>query len=187
MVKRKPTIKYYFSVEGETEHWYLKWLQDVINNTEKAACKVSIECPVSKNPLKHVKSMTVTRRIDIYHFFDYESSESLHVNGFQEALDNMKKAEKIGKQYITPINQAFGEKFANMDEFKEENNFKRCLKKMNLSNVISAIERSKKIMLRNNENGYKLCEYKGYKYYRENPSLAVWESIEKILKDCELV
>ena len=68
MVKRKPTIKYYFSVEGETEHWYLKWLQDVINNTEEAACKVSIECPVSKNPLKHVKSMTVTRRIDIYHF-----------------------------------------------------------------------------------------------------------------------
>lgn len=54
----------------------------------------------------------------------------------------MKKAEK--KQYITPINQAFGEKFANMDEFKEENNFKRCLKKMNLSNVISAIECSKK-------------------------------------------
>ena len=91
------------------------------------------------------------------------------------------------KQYITPINQAFGEKFANMDEFKEENNFKRCLKKMNLSNVISAIERSKKIMQRNNENGYKLCEYKGYKYYRENPSLAVWESIEKILKDCELI
>lgn len=71
--------------------------------------------------------------------------------------------------------------------FKEENNFKRGLKKMNLSNVISAIERSKKIMLRNNENGYKLCEYNGYKYYRENPLLAVWESIEKILKDCELV
>lgn len=33
-----------------------------------------------------------------------------------------------------------------MDEFKEEANFKRCLKKMNLSNVISAIERAKKIM-----------------------------------------
>lgn len=28
--------------------------------------------------------------------------------------------------------------------FKEENNFKRCLKKINLSNVISAIECSKK-------------------------------------------
>ena len=68
MAKRKPTNKYYFSVEGETEQWYLKWLQDTINNTEKAACKVSIDCPVRKNPLKHAKSMTVTRKIEIYHF-----------------------------------------------------------------------------------------------------------------------
>lgn len=98
MAKRKPTNKYYFSVEGETEQWYLKWLQDMINNTEKAACKVSIDCPVRKNPLKHAKSLTVTRKIEIYHFFDYESDEPLHVKGFQEALDNMKKAEKIGKQ-----------------------------------------------------------------------------------------
>ena len=98
MAKRKPTNKYYFSVEGETEQWYLKWLQDTINNTEKAACKVSIDCPVRKNPLKHAKSLTVTRKIEIYHFFDYESDEPLHVKGFQEALDNMKKAEKIGKQ-----------------------------------------------------------------------------------------
>lgn len=137
MAKRKPTNKYYFSVEGETEQWYLKWLQDTINNTEKAACKVSIDCPVRKNPLKHAKSLTVTRKIEIYHFFDYESDEPLYVKGFQEALDNMKKAEKIGKQYITPINRAFGEKFQNMDEFKEENNFKRCLKKMDLSNVFA--------------------------------------------------
>ena len=86
MAKRKPTNKYYFSVEGETEQWYLKWLQDTINNTEKAACKVSIDCPVRKNPLKHAKSLTVTRKIEIYHFFDYESDEPLHVKGFQEAL-----------------------------------------------------------------------------------------------------
>lgn len=39
MAKRKPTNKYYFSVEGETEQWYLKWLQDAINNTEEASCK----------------------------------------------------------------------------------------------------------------------------------------------------
>lgn len=73
MAKRKATNKYYFSVEGETEQWYLKWLQDTINNNEKAACKVSIDCPVRKNPLKHAKSLTVTRKIEIYHFFDYES------------------------------------------------------------------------------------------------------------------
>ena len=33
------------------------------------------------------------------------------------------------KQYITPINRVFGEKFQNMDEFKEENNFKDVLRK----------------------------------------------------------
>ena len=26
-----------------------------------------------------------------------------------------------------------------------------------------------------------------FEYYKENPSLAAWEAIEKILKDCELI
>lgn len=219
MARRKPTNKYYFSVEGETEQWYLKWLQDLINNTEESVCKVSIDCPVKKNPLKHAKSLTVTKKVVIYHFFDYESDEPIHVQGFQEAMNHMKKAEQLGKQikyksgysnftfdlwiilhmadcnvsyahrkqYITPINKAFGEKFENMDEYKQEDNFKRCLNKMNLSNVITAIGRAKKIMQRNQENGYTLLQYKGYKYYKENPSLAAWEAIEKILSDCKLL
>lgn len=219
MVKRKPTNKYYFSVEGETKQWYLKWLQDTINNTEESVCKVSIDCPVKKNPLKHAKSLTVTRKIEVYHFFDYESDESIHVKGFQDAMDNMKKAEKLGKQikyksgysnftfdlwiilhkadsnapythrkqYIKPINKAFCEEFEDMDEYKHEDNFKRCLSKMNLSNVIDAIKRARKIMQRNQENGYILHQYKGYKYYKENPSLSAWEVIEKILSDCKLI
>ena len=219
MQKRKPTNKYYFSVEGETEQWYLKWLQDMINSTEESVCKVSIDCPVKKNPLKHAKSLPVTRKIEIYHFFDYESDEPLHVQGFQDVMDNMKKAEKLGKQikyksgysnftfdlwiilhmvncnasyahrkqYITQINRAFGEKFENMDEYKHEDNFKRCLSKMDLSNVIAAISRAKKIMQRNKENGYILHQYKGYQYYKENPSLTAWEAIEKILNECKLL
>ncbi len=74
-----------------------------------------------------------------------------------------------------------------MDEYKHEDNFKRCLSKMNLSNVIDAIERARKIMQKNNENGYRLLEYRGYKYYKENPSLSAWEAIEKILSDCKLL
>ena len=65
------------------------------------------------------------------------------------------------KQYVTQINRAFGEKFENMDEYKHEDNFKRCLSKMDLSNVIAAIGRAKKIMQRNKENGYILHQYKG--------------------------
>ena len=68
MIKKKTTQKYYFSVEGETEQWYLKWLQDLINSTEASLYKVSIDC-MPKNPIKLVKSITVTRKIDIYHFF----------------------------------------------------------------------------------------------------------------------
>ena len=141
------------------------------------------------------------------------------MQGFQDVMDNMKKAEKLGKQikyksgysnftfdlwiilhmmncnasyahrkqYVTQINRAFGERFENMDEYKHEDNFKRCLSKMDLSNVIAAISRAKKIMQRNKENGYILHQYKGYQYYKENPSLTAWEAIEKILNECKLL
>lgn len=42
MAKRKVTKKYYFSVEGETEQWYLKRLQELINTTEDSSCNVSL-------------------------------------------------------------------------------------------------------------------------------------------------
>ena len=219
MASRKPTKKYYFSVEGETEHWYLKWLQDQINGTECAVYTVSIDCPVKKNPLKHAKSLVITSKIEIYHIFDYEGDEEIHVQRFKDAMDNMKKAEKIGKQikyksgysnftfdlwiilhmidcnsayahrkqYIAAINKAYNEKFQDMDEFKKEENFKRCLKKLQLCNVVHAVNRAKQIARKNEENGYVLHRYNGYPYYRENPSLAVWEAIEKILSDCKLV
>lgn len=74
-----------------------------------------------------------------------------------------------------------------MDEYKHEANFKRCLGKLQLSNVIDAVNRAKTIMQKNNDNGYVLQQYKGYWYYKENPSLAIWEAIEKILKDCGLM
>ena len=118
MAKRKSTKKYYFSVEGETEQWYLKWLQDTINSTEEAA--------------------------------------------FQEHFDDM-------------------------DEFKKEANFKRCLGKLQLSDVVDAIARAKRIEQMNRDNGYTLQQHRGYRYYRENPSLSSWEAIEKILKDCKLI
>lgn len=89
MAVRKLNKKYYFSVEGETEYWYLKWLQDLINKTEEATYRISIDCPVRKNPLKHAKSLTITRKTEIYHFFDYESDEE------KRAKDIMKKM-KIG-------------------------------------------------------------------------------------------
>ena len=42
-------------------------------------------------------------------------------------------------------------------------------------------------MKNNVASGYFLHKYKGFSYYQENPSLAVWEAIEKILKDYKSV
>ena len=91
------------------------------------------------------------------------------------------------RQYLDPINKAYDENFENLDQYKHEANFKRVLGKISLPDVIAAINRSKVIMQKNMENGLVLQQYKGYRYYRENPALSVWESIEKILKDCELL
>lgn len=219
MAKRKSTKKYYFSVEGETEQWYLKWLQDRINETQEANYKVSLDCPVQKNPLKRAKSLVVTGKTEVWHIADYESDEPIHVKEFTETMDNMKAAKSLGKQisyqfgysnltfdlwivlhmvdcngfishrknYLAPLNRAYGEHFESMDEYKHEENFKRCLGKLQLSNVIDAVNRAKTIMKNNQNNGYTLQQYKGYKYYKENPSLTIWEVIEKILKDCELI
>ena len=45
---RKRKIQYYFSVEGETEKWYLEWLQRQINSTDNAAYGVVFNVKVEK-------------------------------------------------------------------------------------------------------------------------------------------
>ncbi len=213
---RKETKKYYFSVEGETEQWYLQWLQITINSDPTAQYTVKLDCPIQKDPLKHAKRLVTLGATEITHVFDYESEEQIHVEGFTSVLDRMKEAERIGKdityrhgysnftfelwitlhkvdcngllghrrQYLSPINRAYNENFENLDHFKHEDNFKRVLGKLKLDDVRAAIRRAKSIMQNNQIVGLTLQQYKGYRYYRENPSLSIWETIEKILKDC---
>ncbi len=219
MIKRKSTLKYYFSVEGETEQWYLEWLQDQINNAPEAVSKVSFNKQIQKDPLKRAKSLAITGKVEIWHLSDYESSEEVHAEQFRETMDRMADTKSLKKQitykfgysnftfdlwiilhkmdcrgsfshrkqYITSINKAYDESFENMDEFKHEANFKRCLKKLTLRDVIEAVKRAKAIMEINKQNGYTLHQYRGYSYYEENPSLMIWEIIEKILEGCELM
>lgn len=92
-----------------------------------------------------------------------------------------------GKQYINSINRAYNKHFLSMDDYKHYDHFKSCLEQLSIDNVKKAIERSKGIMESNQANGYQLQRYKGYSFYRENPSFLVWEVVEKILKDCNLI
>jgi hypothetical protein len=218
MTYRKETIRYNFSVEGETELWYLKWLENAINNCAEAVYRVSFNCKV-KEPLKFAKALSVTGEINVYHFSDYESDEPEHIQRFLNTMDSMRKASKLGKQityrfgysnltfdlwiilhkadcnscianrnnYISHINRAYAENFASLEEYKREKNFKKCINGLTLSNVVQAVNRAEEIMRRNEDRGYTLHRYKGYEYYKENPSLTVWEAIGAILRDCGLL
>lgn len=217
MAKMKPKRKYFFTVDGETEQWYLQWLENQINSETASKYKVDLDCPIQE-PLKRAKSLNLTQKILITHICDYESDEEVHTIKFQKTLDAMKESESLGKQikymlgysnftfelwmilhkidcngslthrrnYLVHINRAYNENFEDLKQYKHEANFKRVLNKIALSDVRNAIIRSKGIIKRNEENGYTFHEYKGYKYYRENPSLAIGETIERILCDCEL-
>lgn len=219
--KRKLRNIYFFSVEGETEKWYLEWLKDTINESQSSIREVVFDCKVEKDPVKRAKSITIfpiRGKTEIWHFTDYESNKVGDTKQFTETINKMVQATKLGKQityklgysnltfdlwiilhkmdcfgsladrrhYCTHLNQAYGEKFVNMPEYKMEKNFKRCLAKLNLSNVKDAVRRAKEIM-RQRETGDHFTIWRGFKYYKKNPSLAIWEIIEKILEDCQLL
>jgi len=215
---RKETRKYYFSVEGETEKWYLDWLQKTINVIPESKYNVKLDAKIQKDPLARVKGMTLLEQTEITHVFDRESEDSINTKQFQETLDRMSDAEQLGKdidyklgysnftfelwiilhkvdcngaktnrkQYLYDLNKAYGEKFEDLKEYKRENDFKRILKKLTIEDVISAVRRAETIMKRNEESGYRLQQYKGYSFYKENPLLSVWEIVDKILKECEI-
>jgi hypothetical protein len=215
---RKKNSTYFFSVEGETEKWYLEWLQRTINARHEALYTVKFDCSIQKDPLKRAKGLVVLNKTEVTHIVDRESEESIHVQQFETMLNRMKEAENIGKsikynlgysnfafelwvvlhkddcnsslthrrQYLSLINNAFSEQFETLSHYKQEANFKRILSKLTLDNVKEAVRRSEFIMRSNQENGYILHQYKGYRYYTENPSLSIWEIIKKILTECGL-
>ena len=90
-------------------------------------------------------------------------------------------------QYLTPINQAFGENFEDLDHYKQEKNFKRCLSKLSLADVWEAVRRAKVINESNQSNKRLLIKHKGYAYYRDNPALSVHEVVQKMLVECNVL
>ncbi|MDD4761164.1 MAG: RloB domain-containing protein [Bacteroidaceae bacterium] len=215
---RKENRTYYFSVEGETEKWYLDWLQGAINVNPAAKYTVKLDSKIQKDPLARAKGLTILGKTEITHIIDRESEEDVHVRQFQTILDRMKMAQNIGKsityrlgysnftfelwmilhkadcngslvhrsQYLAPLNKAYDENFENLEQYKHKDNFKRVLKKLSLDQVSDAVRRAKLIMQRNAEAGFVPHRYKGYKYYRGNPSLSIWEIVDKILSECQL-
>lgn len=89
-------------------------------------------------------------------------------------------------QYLSQLKRAFQEKFSSMDDYKKEDNFKRLLEKLSLTDVWDAVGRAKMIEKRNVERGYILNQHCGHTYFTENPSLSIWTIVENILTICKI-
>ena len=100
MANRKMNARYYFTVEGETEKWYLEWLRDAINADPRSKVKVVCSPKVQKNPVKWAKANTnLDKRAKVFHVFDFEDEEPIHVKAFKDTLANMKKAGSLGRGF----------------------------------------------------------------------------------------
>ena len=197
MCKKLETLKYVFTVEGETEQWYFEWLRDEINACPERTYNVAIDAKVQQSPRKFYKSVTAKATPRVTHICDMESNEQVHVDKFKNILSEMKEARTEKKitytlgysnyafelwmvlhkrdcngilahrrNYLDPIQRAFGEKFENLDHYKNEDDFKRCLKKLTLDDVKAAISRAEGITARNANKDYGnvLLQHKGYTY-----------------------
>lgn len=216
---RKQTLTYYFSVEGETERWYLEWLEAQINANENANYIVKLIAKVQKDPVSFVKKLVVQKKTTIWHLSDIEGGSEEQIQTVHNTLGRLKEVKGLGKsvlykwgysnlsfdlwmilhkqncnaefadvnKYLTHINRVFETQFESMKKYKEEANFKRCLGKLTLPDVLTALSRAKAIMHRNERDGYPLTQFKGYSYYAHNPSLDLWQPIERILSDCGLL
>lgn len=100
MASRKMNSRYYFTVEGETEKWYLEWLRESINSDPRATCRIACTPKVQKNPLKWAKAHTnLERSAKVFHVFDFEDEEKIHADSFKDTLANMKKASSLGRGF----------------------------------------------------------------------------------------
>ena len=215
MSERLETKKFSFTVEGETELWYLEWLGKQINNVPDRLYNVAIDAKVQQSPKKYYKGINAKTTPKVAHICDMESSEQVHVDKFKRILSEMKEAKTqkqinyvLGysnfafelwiilhkkdcngplshrSQYLHPINQAFDENFEDLDHYKHEKEFKRCLSKLTIEDVKEAIRRGDIITANNSENENVSIQYKGYAYYRDNPALSIHEVVKNIMKEC---
>lgn len=94
---RKQTLTYFFSVEGETEKWYLDWLENQINAAPEAKYKVKIKADVQPDPVSYGKKLTVHSRTTVWHLSDIEGGSREQIQGVESTISRLKDVKKLGK------------------------------------------------------------------------------------------
>ena len=96
-VLRPHTLTYYFSVEGETEKWYLEWLESQINAAPEAKFKVKIKAEVQKDPVSYSKKLTIHEKTTVWHLTDIEGTTPEHVQAIEATLSRLKDVRLLRK------------------------------------------------------------------------------------------
>lgn len=99
MSKIKQNLTYYFTVEGETELFYLERLQILFNSHANAKYNLVIK-NAKKRPGSYVKGANIIYKTQITHLFDYESSSEYHQSVFKGTLKEMKESMKVKKEVV---------------------------------------------------------------------------------------
>ena len=194
---------FYFSVEGETELWYLKWLEEKINACEIATH--SIEISVSINPPnKAIRSIPLPKvkgiKPMVTHIFDRESNEAAHTQKFLAILNQMVLLER---EYFLFYEVAYSHfafelwlllhkteccgcanraKYIEMirsiygltiQDIKQKNNFDMILSKIALDDVKKAIENAKRLMSNKPDQPERVQRKGGKLYYYYDNSPAL--------------
>ena len=133
------------------------------------------------NRLKQAKNLGKRIKYELgYSNLTFELWIILHKNNCSRCIRNH-------AQYLQSINQAYQQNFESLDKYKKEHNFKnKILNNVTLDDVINAIRRAQKIT-EDNHLTFRPKSYNGYSYFEHNPSISLWKSIERILKDASLL
>ncbi|MDY4592410.1 MAG: RloB domain-containing protein [Eubacteriales bacterium] len=217
MSNMKENRTYTFSVEGNTEQWYLYRLQELINQSSEAKYRVKFNVKVEQSPLRLIKSINSITMPSIIHLCDIESQSEEHEKKFKNVLDEMKEVQKQKnvKYYLGYCNYTFDlwmvlhkkdckTSFIDSTKYLKEINdgydmhfisLDQYKTENNFNKCLSKISLKEvhnaidraEKIMNNNSNIYKVIEYKKYSYYQENPSLTIWKHIKNILKECGIL
>lgn len=95
-MSERRNIKYFFSVEGETEELYFQHLKNLILKEENRIANPVFQIEKC-SPSKCVKKISVIHQCIITAVFDVEDNNADYRKRFENTLKEMKASEKFGK------------------------------------------------------------------------------------------
>lgn len=213
-MSERRNIKYFFTVEGETELLYFQHLKELIitENSRIANPVIRIE---KTTPSKFAKKLPLIRSCLITAVYDVEDNDEVHRKRFENILKEMKDSEKLGKgiKYelgysnidfelwiILHKKDMFGNISSRSQYLTNINSafgakfqsLKEYKVEKNFNQILSQITLTDvknaiaraEKIINQRKSEDKPLVSSGYEWYERNPSLSVHLAIKKILLEC---